>query len=154
MDGDAQQGQQQADSHRAVQALPEDAPRPGEVLGPAAVRDLDAESRTVGIAEAAEDPGGRAHQPDGGGLLGTEAPDHRRIDVAHQAHRQLGQDGGKREQQGERELLTPGHRGPAAELAEKDIFASGHICGRKDRKILGIITGAPATAGGLRRKSA
>ena len=63
-----------------------------------------------GIAERAEDPGGRADQPDGRGLGGTEPADHRRVDVAHQAHRELREDGRPRKQEGELELLTPAHR--------------------------------------------
>jgi hypothetical protein len=115
VDGHGQQREQHADAQGREHAVSENALRTDEILRPATVCDLHAEAGRGGIAEAPEDPGRAADQADGGSLLGAEPAHHRSVDVAHQAHRQLGHDGRPCKQEGELELLTPAHRRASAE---------------------------------------
>ena len=123
---DSEQGEGEADHQHREHALAEDSGRTPEIPGPAAVGYLHAESRAVGVAEAAEYPGRRAHQPDCCRLRRTQPAHHGRVDVAHQAHGQLGHDGGEGEQQRELELLAPAHFGSRPQFAEKYVLAFSH----------------------------
>ena len=89
-EGNAEQGEQHADREHGDQTLAEYARGAPEVPGPAAVGDLHAESGAVGVAEAAEYPGGGADEPYRRRFRRTEPADHRRVYVAHQTHRKLG----------------------------------------------------------------
>ncbi len=120
-----EQGEQHAHGQHRRQPPPEDHARAAEIPGAAAVGDLHAEAGAVGIAEAAQNPGRGAHEADRGGFGGTQPSDHRGVDVAHQAHGELGHDGRERKQQRELELLPPAHPCARPQLAEQYVLCCG-----------------------------
>lgn len=90
---------------------------------------LDAEPRTVGVAEAPEYPGRGTYQTYCGGLGGAERSHHRRVNIAHQAGRELRENGRQREQKGEPCLFAAGHAGRTPEFSEQYVLAFAHSLG-------------------------
>ena len=104
---------------RAHEALPQDRPRPCGLVCADRLRDLDGEARRGRAHAAPEEPGRRGDEPDGGGAVGADAPDHRRVDVLHEDERELGEDGREAQPPDERRAVSGPHGVPRAELRQE-----------------------------------
>lgn len=121
-DGQAGQDEQKTEQGHAGQALAQNFPGAHKIIGTDQVRDLDGKTLRSRHGEAAEDPGGRGDQTDGGGGTGAEAADHGCIDELEKDGGELGEDGRSAEQERQADLL-PQRKGKfAADAAQQEVL--------------------------------